>query len=116
MKVISLGQVERSVPQMEGAARIQKQVPISGTDGSPTFCLRVFTLEPGGHTPFHQHANEHINYVIEGSGAIVTETGEQRALRKGDFALVLPQEKHQFRNISADEDLVIICGVPIQYE
>lgn len=89
MKVIALDAVGKEIPQMEGAVGICKQVPISKQDGSPTFSLRVFTIEPGGHTPFHQHANEHLNYVIAGSGAIVTESGEP---------------------------LVIICGVPVDYE
>jgi quercetin dioxygenase-like cupin family protein len=116
VKVISLDAVGKKIPQMEGAAGIFKQVPISKQDGSPTFSLRVFTIDPGGHTPFHQHANEHLNYVIAGSGAIVTESGEERKLVKGDFALVLPHEKHQFRNTSTGEPLLIICGVPIDYE
>jgi quercetin dioxygenase-like cupin family protein len=116
VKVIALDAVGKEIPQMEGAAGICKQVPISKRDGSPTFSLRVFTIEPGGHTPFHQHANEHLNYVIAGSGAIVTESGEERKLVKGDFALVLPHEKHQFRNTSTGEPLVIICGVPVDYE
>lgn len=33
-----------------------------------------------------------------------------------DFALVLPDEKHQYRNISEKQNLVIICGVPVEYE
>ncbi len=116
MKVVRLDTVKKEIPQMEGAAGVLKQVPISSQDGSPTFCLRVFTLDPGGHTPFHQHANEHLNYVIEGGGAILTESGEELDLKKGDFALVLPHEKHQFRNTATGEPLIIICGVPVDYE
>ncbi len=40
----------------------------------------------------------HINYVIEGSGALVNEKGEEQPLKAGDFALVNPDEKHQYRN------------------
>ena len=116
MKISSLDKVEKIEPNMKGAKNIYKQVPISKDDGSPTFCFRVFTLEPGGHTPYHKHPFEHLNYVIEGSGALVTESGEERELKKGDFALVFPDEKHQYKNKSASECMVMICGVPKEYE
>ena len=36
----------------------------------------------------------HMNYVIEGEGALVNEAGEEQPLKAGDFALVNPDEKH----------------------
>jgi hypothetical protein len=33
----------------------------------------------------------HMNYVIEGSGALVNEKGEEQPLKAGDFALVNPE-------------------------
>ena len=35
-----------------------------------------------------------MTYVIEGSGALVNEKGEEQSLKAGDFALVIPDEKH----------------------
>ena len=116
MKVTSLDKTGKEIPVMEGAAGVYKQVPLSRRDGAPTFCFRVFTLDPGGHTPYHSHQNEHLNYVIEGSGVIVTEIGEELEIKKGDFGLILPNEKHQYRNTSATDSMVIICAVPIEYE
>jgi len=116
MKICSLDKVKKVSPNMEGAEGIHKQAPISKGDGSPSFCFRVFTFEPGGHTPFHKHSNEHLNYVIEGNGAIVTESGEEQEIRKGDFALILPNEKHQFKNKSTSKPMVLICAVPKEYE
>ncbi|OGO08525.1 MAG: hypothetical protein A2Y61_00465 [Chloroflexi bacterium RBG_13_60_13] len=116
MKVVPLGNVEKIAVKMEGASGIAKQVPISRNDGSPSFSFRVFTFEPGGHTPFHTHPNEHINYVIEGEGVVVRENGETRPIKKGDFALILPNEKHQYRNQSQTGRLVMICAVPVEYE
>ena len=40
----------------------------------------------------------HKIYVIEGSGVLVNEKGEEQPLKPGDFALVNPDEKHQYRN------------------
>jgi quercetin dioxygenase-like cupin family protein len=116
MKVVTLGDVEKIAARMEGASGIAKQVPISRNDGSPSFSFRVFTFEPGGHTPFHTHPNEHINYVIEGEGVVVREDGGTCPIKKGDFALILPNEKHQYRNQSRTGCLVVICAVPSEYE
>lgn len=116
MKVVPLGDVEKIAAKMEGASGIAKQVPISRNDGSPSFSVRVFTFEPGGHTPFHTHPNEHLNYVIEGEGVVVREDGGTCPIKKGDFALILPNEKHQYRNTSLTDRLVMICAVPGDYE
>ena len=116
MKVISLEKIEKAAVDMAGAKKVWKQVPISESDGSPVFCFRVFTVDPDGHTPYHTHPFEHLNYVIDGLGTLVKADGERLALKKGDFALVLPNEKHQYRNASDTEPLVMICAVPKDYE
>jgi quercetin dioxygenase-like cupin family protein len=116
MKVISLDQVAKTAMDMEGAEKVRKQIPVGEGDGAPVFSFRVFTIEPMGHTPYHQHPYEHLNYVIEGRGALIEASGAEREVKKGDFALVLPNEKHQYRNVSEDEPLVMICAVPKQFE
>jgi len=40
---------------MEGAAGAWKQLPLGSKDGAPVYSYRVFTLEPGGNTPYHTH-------------------------------------------------------------
>ena len=55
-----------------------------------------------------------MNYVIEGSGALVNEKGEETPLKAGDFALVNPDEKHQYRN-KGNQLLMLICGVPKKF-
>jgi quercetin dioxygenase-like cupin family protein len=116
MKINRLDEVEKIKVTMEGAQDTYKQIPISKQDGAPSYSFRVFTIEPGGHTPYHSHPFEHLNYVIEGSGAVKTETGEERPVSKGDFVLVMPDEIHQYKNMSAEGNLVLICAVPKEYE
>ena len=116
MKVISLDQVSSVPMTMAGAAGVTKQVPIGVSDGAPTFSFRVFTVVPGGHTPYHSHASEHLNYVIQGEGVLVDEAGDEHPVRAGEFALVTPNEKHQYRNTSSSEELKMICAVPLAYE
>jgi quercetin dioxygenase-like cupin family protein len=94
---------------------VHKQIPLSKEDGVPTFSFRVFTIEPGGHTPFHQHEFEHMNYIISGEGILVSEDREY-VLKQGDFALVLAGERHQYKNSSVNKNLLIVCAVPKEYE
>jgi quercetin dioxygenase-like cupin family protein len=116
MKITSLDKVERTEMTMEGAMSVWKQIPISKSDGTPAFSFRVFTIMPGGHTPYHSHPFEHLNYIIEGQGAVVMENGEESSVKKGDFALVLPGEKHRYKNNSPANPLIVICAVPKEYE
>lgn len=115
MYITGLDRVEKTIPQMEGAERVYKQIPLGGKDGAPVFSFRVFTIMPGGHTPFHTHPYEHMNYVIEGKGVLVTE-GKEYPINEGDFVLVLPGEKHQYKNSLEDRELRIICAVPKEFE
>jgi quercetin dioxygenase-like cupin family protein len=113
--ITRLDKVEKIIPEMEGAKIVHKQIPLSRADGVPTFSFRVFTIGPGGHTPYHRHPFEHMNYVIRGNGSLVGKDREHE-LREGDFALILPDEMHQFKNTSQSLDLQIICAVPKEYE
>lgn len=115
MKITSLDKESKTVPKMEGAKGILKQIPISKADGTPNFSFRVFTIEPGGHTPHHNHPSEHLNYIIEGSGIAVEGTKEHK-IKKGDFVMILPGETHQYKNTSKTGNLVMICAVPKEYE
>ena len=116
MEIISLDQVSSVPMTMAGAVGVTKQVPIGVSDGAPTFSFRVFTVAPGGHTPYHIHDSEHLNYVIQGEGVLVDEAGDEHPVKAGEFALVTPNEKHQYRNTSARGDLKMICAVPLAYE
>jgi quercetin dioxygenase-like cupin family protein len=115
MKIIAIDQVETKKVQMEGAAGAWKQMPLGSVDGAPVYSYRVFTIEPGGNTPYHSHPYEHMNFIIEGQGILVNEAGEEKELKKGDFALVNPNEKHQYRNNSSGI-FKMICGVPKEFE
>lgn len=116
MKITALDKLKKTKVALEGAKEVWKQVPISKDDGSPLFSFRVFTIEPNGHTPYHTHPFEHLNYIIKGRGVMVNEKSEEQKIQAGDFALVLPDEKHQYRNTSVSKPLVMICAVPKDYE
>ncbi|HOK06573.1 MAG TPA: cupin domain-containing protein [Syntrophales bacterium] len=115
MKITRLENVTAAPMALEGAKDVLKQVPLGKADGAPHYSFRVFTILPGGHTPYHDHPFEHMNYFIAGEGALVLEGGEERPVRAGDFVLIHPGERHRYRNTAAS-DLVMICAVPKEYE
>jgi len=53
--------------------------------------------------------------VLEGEGDLMNEKGEELLLKAGDFTLVNPDEKHQYRN-KGDKPFKMIFGIPEEYE
>lgn len=115
MIIRKLSEVEETSVDMEGVKGITKQLVLGSPDGVPNFSFRVFTLEPGGHSPHHSHDVEHLNFVLSGKGALMDGDGRANPLGRGDFAFVAPGDVHQFRNMG-DEPFVFICAVPKAYE
>ena len=98
-------------PVSEGGAEgVTFRMVIGEADDAPSFCMRHFTVAPGGRTPRHQHAWEHEVYVLAGRPTVWTEQGE-RELAPGDAALIAPDELHQFQNRTY-EDVEFLCLVP----
>ena len=56
-----------------------------------------------------------MKYTIEGQGALVNEKVEETSLKPGNFALVKPDKKHQYRK-KGDKPFKLICGVPKEFE
>jgi len=56
-----------------------------------------------------------MTYVVEAQGVLLNEAGEEQPLKAGDFAMVNPDEKHQYRN-KGDKPFKMICGVPKEFE
>ena len=110
MKQVNFRDVEAEAVDEPGAKGVKVRWLISEKDDAPNFAMRLFELEPGGHTPFHKHEWEHEVFILKGEGSLVTEQGSS-PLNKGDALFVPGEEKHQFKNV-AGETLVFICVVP----
>jgi quercetin dioxygenase-like cupin family protein len=99
---------------MDGVKDVTMRLMVGRDDGAPTFSMRHFTVEPGGHTPRHEHNYEHEVYVVEGSGR--TEyAGEMHDIRAGDVLFVEPNTVHQFVN-TGTTPLKFLCLVPARYD
>lgn len=110
MIVKKYDEVEKLAVNHEGAKNTSIRWLVGKDAGAPNFFLRQFELEPGGHTPFHNHPWEHEVYVLAGRGQINTNS-EPRYLEKGFFGLVMPGEDHQFENIG-DTPFTFLCIIP----
>lgn len=84
---------------------------IKKEDGAPNFAMRLFELEPGGHTPLHRHEWEHEVFILEGGGALVGEEGAETPFTAGDFAFIPGGELHQFVN-RGGATTKILCLIP----
>lgn len=110
MKVTPLHEHSQSDVQMEGATGVRMRMLIGPGEGAPTFHMRHFEVQPGGHTPHHQHDYEHEVLILRGQGVARSEGGD-RPFRVGDVIWVPANEKHQFRN-TGGEPVEFICLIP----
>jgi len=97
---------------MAGAESVTIRWLLGKDSPAPNFYLRLFEVRPGGHSPYHTHPSEHEIFILEGSGRINAK-GASHAVAAGSFALVEPNEEHQFEN-TGDRVLKFLCLVPIE--
>jgi quercetin dioxygenase-like cupin family protein len=94
---------------------VRMRMLVGRDDGAPHFAMRQFEVNPGGHTPHHNHAWEHECYILAGEGVIVDGKGNENPIRPGDCLFIPGDEMHQFRNTS-DQPLRFLCMVPHQQQ
>ena len=104
-------EVEATVVDDPLALRVAKRLLLSEADGAANFRMRLFEVEPGGHTPFHRHPYEHEVFVVEGTGRYVDKDGHEHPIRSGHAVFVPPDEMHQFRN-AGQTALRLLCLIP----
>lgn len=114
MIVEKYDQVEKKNVEKEGVEGVSIRWLIGRNSGAPNFYMRLFEVEPGGHSPFHSHPWEHEVYFLEGRGRLNTDRGSI-AVERDHFALVMPDESHQFEN-TGDTPLKFICLIPREGE
>jgi quercetin dioxygenase-like cupin family protein len=92
------------------ARRVAGRVAIGKADGAANFCMRVFEIAEGGHTPRHSHAWEHEMFYHSGRGEVLCD-GRWTPVQAGTAVFVPPGAEHQVRN-TGEEPLVFVCLVP----
>ena len=96
----------------EGAVDVRVRWLIDRRIGADKFAMRMFELQPGGHTALHSHPWEHEVYVLEGRG-VVLAGGKRHKVQAGTVVYIPPNEPHQFRN-DGDTTLRMLCMIPVE--
>ena len=110
MKHIHFTDIPAEVPKEEGVKDTTIRWLITKKDGAENFTIRLFEMQPGGHTPLHQHDWEHEVFIVKGSGELRDKV-QARPLKQGDAIFVKPMEWHQFANAGPDV-LQFLCAIP----
>lgn len=103
----------QEVPAHPAVEGVTMRLVIGPDDGAPVFNLRVFEVQPGYSTPYHEHWWEHEIFVLSGRGVMSTEQGDI-PVSHGSTAFVPGGELHQLRNVG-DDVLRFICLVPQEW-
>jgi quercetin dioxygenase-like cupin family protein len=111
MRVVHSSEVEGQSVAEAGASGAAVRWLLAGPEGAPTFAMRLFELARGGFTPLHEHAWEHEVFVLEGRAELFDGT-RATAVGPGDAVLVLPGERHQFRN-AGEGPARFLCMIPL---
>jgi quercetin dioxygenase-like cupin family protein len=105
-------EVRREIPSLTGTKECTVQWLIAKEQGAQHYAMRLFTLEPGGIIPLHEHEiTEHEIFIVQGTG-ILDDGKKQLPVRPGDSIFIQPGEKHSFEN-TANKPMQFICVVPL---
>ena len=102
--------VKLEKPSEEGIKDMKVRWLISKNDGAENFAMRLFEIQPGGYSPFHQHDWEHEVFILEGSGIAKSEK-IQEPYKQGDVFFIRPMEWHQFIN-TGKKLTKFLCLIP----
>lgn len=110
MKIIHYSDQESKTFDQAPAKAVTGRVVIGKADGAEHFCMRVFEISPGGHTPQHTHDWEHEIFIHQGSGEVLKD-GAWVGIAQGSVIFIPAGELHQLRN-SGTSPMVFVCLVP----
>jgi quercetin dioxygenase-like cupin family protein len=97
-------------PVLDG---VSMRMVIGPDQGAPVFNMRIFDVQPGAATPFHQHWWEHEVFVLEGTANLKLHD-KLVPLKSGSAVLVGRNEMHQFVN-SGNTLFRFMCLVPQEW-
>jgi len=106
MRVISYEEVEAK----EVKEGFKLKIRWLNTAGSKNFSVRLFEIEPGGYSPYHNHPWEHEIFVLEGNGTVIGNEGAE-AISVGNIISIPGEETHQIKN-TGKSTLKLLCMIP----
>jgi quercetin dioxygenase-like cupin family protein len=112
MKVVPYTDMPPTHFDNEMAKGVDGRVLIGKKDGANNFCMRIFEIAPGGHTPKHTHDWEHEMFIHAGTGEIFCD-GRATPVQAGFAVFVDANLEHQIRN-TGTALMKVVCLVPPQ--
>lgn len=109
MKIFPWRSIEAQKAE-EGAKGVTVRWLLNKDQGAENFYMRLFEMEPDGHSPLHSHPWEHEIFILEGNG-LVTGGGKEMPFSEGDVIFLPPGEEHQLRN-SGKDTVRFLCLIP----
>lgn len=110
MKIEKSSNIKKTPVNVEGAKDVEIRWLISKDDGVENFAMRMFELQPGGHTPLHRHNFEHEVFVLEGRGTFIHQGSEYPF--SPEYVIFVPAgSEHQFKN-TGDSIMRMLCLIP----
>ncbi len=110
MKNIHYADIEKNEINNDVAKGLTGRVAIGKADGASNFCMRVFEIAQGGHTPVHTHDWEHEIFFHKGKGEVFF-MDSWHEVSEGHVFFIPGNIEHQIRN-TGDDKLVFVCLVP----
>lgn len=90
--------------------------------GSPEYGLRLFTAEPGGEIPIHNHFYHQTMYILSGRFECwqfdpqTDELIQKVEAGPGDYIYIPSMEPHGMKNLSDQEPGSFLCCIANVYE
>lgn len=109
-KCVHSSRIKLENMEESGAEGIRVRWLIRKEDGAPNFAMRLFELQPYGHSPLHSHGWEHEVYILEGQCKVECE-GHERNAGAGYVVYIPPNARHKFAN-NGKSVLKFLCMVP----
>jgi len=110
VKHVHYTDADLEVPNEKGIKNLKIRWLISKKDGAENFAMRLFEVEPDGHSPLHQHDWEHEVFILEGNG-LANDGKNKTPFKKGDVFFIKSMEWHQLIN-TGNETLKFLCLIP----
>ncbi len=109
MKILNCSDLEAK-DAGKGTSKLTVKWLIAKETGAEHFAMRLFEMEPDGHSPLHNHPRDHEIFILEGEGVAFDGTKEKR-IKAGDAIFIPQNEKHQLRN-NSKKTLRLLCLIP----
>ena len=90
---------------------VDKHIPIGPREGSEEIVMRVITVSPGNHSPYHHHDYPHLIKVEEGRAVAWDKDKNETPVEAGNFIYVPANDTHGFYN-NGSVPFRFICIVP----